>query len=109
VELEGGIQLMVSDQSQFAALRDWLRGRPGIEVAVTAGMPERGELGALDVLTVLGGSTGAIAAFRTLPNFIRSRRSGLRIETTVHGQPFVLDATNVDDVMPILERLLSDD
>jgi hypothetical protein len=59
---------------------------------------------------VLAGSSGVavVAAIKTLPDFIRSRRSGFRIETTVHGRPFVLDATNVDDVMPILEQLLGD-
>jgi hypothetical protein len=60
------------------------------------------------VLSVLVGSGGAVAAIRVLPDFIRSRRSGFRIETTVKGQPFVLDATNMDEVLPILERLLGD-
>lgn len=106
---ESGIALTVSDQSQLLPLRDWLREQPGAEVAVTPGAVGPGELGVLEMLTVLGGSSGAVAVFKALPDFIRSRRSGFRIETTVHGQPFVLDATNVDEVMPILERLLDDD
>jgi hypothetical protein len=106
--------LAVSDPSQLSSLRDWLRDwlrtQPGFEVAVVAGTPGPGELGALDVVSVLAGSSGVAvaAAIKTLPDFIRSRRSGFRIETTVHGRPFVLDATNVDDVMPILEQLLGD-
>jgi hypothetical protein len=83
-----------------------MRDQPGVDVAVTPGTPGPGELGVLDVLVVLAGSSGVVGAIRTLPAFIRSRRSGIRIETTVDGQPFVLDATNVDEVMPILERLL---
>ncbi|MFF2813842.1 hypothetical protein ACFVT2_43125 [Streptomyces sp. NPDC058000] len=102
------VELAVSDPSQFAPLRDWMSGQPGVDVAVVAGTPGPGELGVLDVLVVLASSSGVVGAIRTLPDFIRSRRSGIRIETTVDGQPFVLDATNVDEVMPILERLLDD-
>ncbi|WP_329314896.1 effector-associated constant component EACC1 [Streptomyces sp. NBC_01262] len=104
----------MSDPSQLSSLRDWLREglrtQPGFEVTVVAGAPGPGELGVLDVVSVLAGSSGVavVAAIKTLPDFIRSRRSGFRIETTVHGRPFVLDATNVDDVMPILEQLLGD-
>lgn len=111
---EPGIELAVSDPSQLSSLRDWLREglrtQPGFEVTVVAGTPGPGELGVLDVVSVLAGSSGVavVAAIKTLPDFIRSRRSGFRIETTVHGRPFVLDATNVDDVMPILEQLLGD-
>ena len=104
----GGIKLSVSDPSQLSSLRDWMRGQPGIEVTVVPGQPRAGELGVLDVLTVLAGSSGVVGAIKTLPDFIRSRRSGLRIEMTVKGQAFILDATNIDEVMPILERLLHD-
>ncbi|MGP8298157.1 effector-associated constant component EACC1 [Streptomyces inhibens] len=103
-----GVELAVSDQSQLAALRDWMSSQPGVDVAVVTGTPGPGELGVLDVLVVLASTSGVVGAIRTLPDFIRSRRSGIRIETTVDGQPFVLDATNVDEVMPILERLLDD-
>lgn len=104
----GGIELAVSDQTQLLALRDWMRDQPGVEAAMVHGTPGAGELGAIDVLVVLAGSSGVMGAVKTLPDFIRSRRSGFRIETTVNGQPFVLEATNVDEVMPILERLLDD-
>ena len=97
---------MISDPSQFPSLRDWMRGQPGVEVAVVAGTPGAGELGVLDVLTVLAGSTGVVAAIKTLPDFIRSRRSGVRIEATIRGQKVIVDATNVEEVMPIVERLL---
>ena len=49
-----------------------------------------------------------MAAIKILPEFIRSRRSGFRIETTVRGEKFILEATNVQDVLPLVERLLSD-
>ncbi|MFD8006644.1 effector-associated constant component EACC1 [Streptomyces mirabilis] len=100
--------LAVSDPSQLSSLHDWLRGQRDVEVAVTPGVPGAGEQGALDVLTVLASSGGLIAAIRVLPEYIRSRRSGFRIETTVRGERLMLDATNVDDVLPVLERLLRD-
>jgi Effector Associated Constant Component 1 len=108
VQTTGGIGLAVSDPAQLSALRDWLRGRPEVEVALVAGRPQPGELGSLDVLSVLAGSSGLVAALKTLPDFIRARRSDFRIETTVRGKKFVLDAKNADDVLPILERLLGD-
>jgi hypothetical protein len=43
-----------------------------------------------------------------LPAFLRSRRSSLEITTTVKGKPFIITATNIDEVMPIVERLLDD-
>lgn len=102
------VGLGVSDPAQFAELGAWLRGYEGVEVAVTPATPGAGEQGALDVLTVLGGSGGLVAALRVLPAFIRSRRSGFHIETTVRGEKLVLDATNVDDLLPVLERLLGE-
>jgi Effector Associated Constant Component 1 len=100
------LELGMSDQSQLASLRDWLRGQRSIAVAVSPGKPGPGEQGALDVATVLASSSGLVAMIKVLPDFIRSRRAGFRIETTVRGEKFTLDATNVEDVLPILERLL---
>jgi hypothetical protein len=102
------IELAVSDPSQLSSLRDWMRGQSDVEVTVAPGTPGWGELGVVDVLAVLAGSSGVVAAIKTLPDFIRSRRSGFRIETTVAGKQFILEATNVDEVLPILERLLGD-
>ena len=99
------LELAISDQSELPALREWLRGQPGVEVEVAAGTPGPGEQGALDVLTVLAGSSGLVTAIRILPAFIRSRREGLRIEGTFQGEKFVLEATNVKDMLPVLERM----
>jgi hypothetical protein len=57
---------------------------------------------------VLAGSSGLVTAIKTLPEFIRSRREGLRIETTFKGEKFILEATNVQDVLAIMERLRGD-
>lgn len=103
-----GIGLGLSDPSQLALLRTWLENVPGAEVAIEPGTIALGELGGMDVLTVLAGSSGLVAAIKTLPEFIRSRRTGFRITTTIRGQSFTLDVSNVDDVLPVLERLLGE-
>jgi hypothetical protein len=100
--------LAVSDPSQLSSLREWLRGTPQLAVQLTPGRPGPGEQGAVDVLTVLASSTGLVAAIRMLPEFIRSRRSGFRIDATVRGQKFELTATNSEDLLEVIERLLGE-
>jgi len=102
------LELAISDPAQAPHLREWLRDQPGVRVTTRPGTPDSGELGALTVLVLLASSSGVVAAIKMLPDFLRSRRSVVRIETTYRGRPFVLDATNVDDVLPLLERLLDD-
>ena len=100
-------ELSVSDQSHARALREFLSWAvPDVKVSLGAGIPQAGELGALDVIEVLAGSSGLIAAFRVLPEFLRSRRTALSITATVRGEPFTFTATNIDEVMPVLEKLL---
>jgi hypothetical protein len=108
-QVTNGIELVVSDPSQVLPLRDWLRGQPAVTVATRPGTPGSGELGGvLDVVTVVAGSSGLVAAIRTLPDFIRARRAGIRIQATIRGRRITLDATNVEDVMPIVEKLLDE-
>jgi Effector Associated Constant Component 1 len=102
------LDLVISDPGQVPHLRDWIREQSGVRAVARPGAPGPGELGSLTVLSILAGSSGVVTAIKTLPAFLRSRRSGVRIETTYRGEPFVLDATNVDEVLPLLERLLDD-
>jgi hypothetical protein len=102
----GRVELRISDYAEIGSLQQWLEFAPDIRVLRIAGPLGLGDLGALDVLTVLAGSSSLVAALKMIPDFLRSRRAGLSIQTTVKGEPFILDATNVDQVMPILERLL---
>ncbi|MFE2105040.1 hypothetical protein ACFXAF_04060 [Kitasatospora sp. NPDC059463] len=105
----GSIDIVLSDPSQLSALERWLTHGPAeVEVARRPGVPGPGEQGVLDVLTVLGGASGIVAAIRVLPDFIRSRRSGLRVEIVRDGRTVTLHAENVDEVMPLLERLLGE-
>jgi Effector Associated Constant Component 1 len=106
------IQLIVSDQSQLTRLRTFLSwAAPEVSVRQVAGHAVTGELGAQDALEVLASGVsggGLVTAIRVLPAFLRSRRSSLEITTTVKGKLFKITATNIDEVMPILERLLDD-
>jgi membrane-associated two-gene conflict system component 1 (EACC1) len=102
-----GLQMEISDQAELGSLRDWLRQISGVRVDQIPGTPGPGELGVWDFLEVLAGSTSVLAiAVKTLPDFIRSRRSNVTITVKVDGEERTLDATNVDDVLPIVERLL---
>jgi hypothetical protein len=125
---EKALQLSVSDPAQLSPLRDWLRGLPGVRVSVDLGIAtgfrvsvdlgiatpgdqgavELGDQGAVEWLTIFASSSGLVAAIRTLPDFLRSRRPNVRIEATYQENPFVIDATNIDDMLPILERLIND-
>ncbi len=104
------VRLSVSDQSQLSHLQAYLRwAAPEVRVRQVAGYVSAGELGAPDLLEVLASGAGGgsvLAAIRVLPAFLRSRRSSLEITTTVKGKPFSITATNIDEVVPILERLL---
>lgn len=102
------VELAVSDPGQLSSLRDWLRSQPDVTVGLASREPAPGELGVEDVVTVLASSGGVVAAIKTLPEFIRSRSRKIRIEATICGRRFTLEATNVDDIIPIMERLLDD-
>lgn len=106
------LTLAVSDPLQLTSLHQWLRlAVPEVRVEILSGQPGPNELGAVDVISVLAGSSGLVAAIRMLPEFIRSRRSGFQIEATVRGKKFTLKADNAasaQDLLPILDRLLDD-
>jgi hypothetical protein len=100
-------EFSVSDQAQLRSLAEWVSASgEETDVRQQAGVPGPGEQGALDVLTVLASSSGLIAAIKVLPEFLRSRRSGLTVTCTIKGQPFALTATNIDDVMPVITAVL---
>ena len=103
------IQLSVSDHAETGALYNRLREVPDAEVLRTSGQPEPGEQGILDWITALGSSGVLVAVVRTIPGYLRARRSGISVTTTVKGNDFTVTVDNIDDVMPIIERLILDD
>jgi hypothetical protein len=106
----GQLDLAVPDQAELGSLQELIKlAAPDARVSRTAGRPAPGEQGgALDVITVLASSSGLVTAIRILPEFLRSRKTGLSITATVKGRPFTMTATNVDEVLPILERILDE-
>lgn len=102
------LEICVSDYAEIGSLQHWLSSTPNVKVSRVPGQTSAGEQGALDTLAIVAGSSGMLAALRMIPEFLRSRRTGLSVSTVVKGEKFTLNATNVDDVMPILERILDE-
>jgi hypothetical protein len=66
----------------------------------------RASKGALDYVTVIASSGGLIAAMRMLPAFVRARRPELKVTMTLGDKKFTIDAKSVDEVLPVLEKLV---
>jgi Effector Associated Constant Component 1 len=109
VTARGTTEIGVSDPSQIGALKAYLETfAPDVTVERVSGRLMPGSLGASDLLVAIASSSGLVAAIRTLPEFIRSRRAGFSIELSVKGERCTLTATNVDDITPILDRILNE-
>lgn len=103
------VELSVSDPGELRSLREHLRRVPGVEVTQMPGVPADGELGAWDVLQVAAVGGGALAvAIRTLPEFIRSRRSDVTVTVKSKDRTVTVTATNVDDAIAIVDKSLGD-
>ncbi|MGW7530620.1 effector-associated constant component EACC1 [Streptomyces sp. NPDC054783] len=99
--------MSVSDPGELRSLREHLRRVPGVEVTQIPGGPADGELGVWDVLQVVAAGSGALAvAVRTLPAFIRSRRSNVSVTVKTTDRTVTITVNNVDDAMPIVEKAL---
>ncbi|WLQ40725.1 hypothetical protein P8A22_12475 [Streptomyces laculatispora] len=109
-EAAHSVELAVHPQGELGSLRTWLTLAlpPGVEVRRTPGTPGPGEQGAFDVLSVLAASTGLVTVIKILPQYLRAKRSDISVTVSVRGKKVTVDATNVEEVMPILERLLDD-
>ncbi|MCX5612752.1 MULTISPECIES: effector-associated constant component EACC1 [unclassified Streptomyces] len=100
-------EVSVSDPGELRSLREHLRLIPGVDVDQAPGIPGEGELGVWDVLQVTAVGSGALAvAVRTLPEFIRSRRSSVTVTVKTAGKTVTVTAQNIDEAMPIVEKAL---
>ena len=106
------MELLASDPAQLTPLAGWLAAAGPVRVERTPGRPGPGEQGAIDVLTVLASSSLLATAVKALPEFIRSRRSGFRIEVRIRNEKDVsiaLEAENAEEgVLQVLDKLRSE-
>lgn len=47
-------------------------------------------------------------AIRSLPEFLRSRRSNITVTVTIGDETRIINAANVADVMPLVEKALGE-
>jgi hypothetical protein len=100
------VELGVSDPSVLSSLYRWLREVPAIQVARVSGRPGVGEQGTADVLAAVASSSSLIAIVRMLPDFLRARRSDVKIVLRVAEREVTVSADNVADVSVIINALL---
>ncbi|MCP2096266.1 MULTISPECIES: hypothetical protein [Actinosynnema] len=110
MDYEGRLELRISDNAELLSLQRLLSLAQNTYVERVPGAPVPGLLGAADYLTVVGSGAGLIALIKMLPNFLRARRSDLRIEITDKDEAgkdrtTAITAKNVKDVMPIVVDL----
>lgn len=107
------VVLTVSEPADVGPLFRRLRNIPDATITRRRSGPDNGELGVVEVLQVLVPSSAVLAvAIRTLPVFIRSRRSSVTVTMTRGDQSVTITGENLDDPQQVLEitnRLLSDD
>lgn len=101
------IVLSVSDQSQLSSLVSWVEATQLVQVQRTSGTPGAGQQGALDSLTLRGGSEALAAALKLLPDFMRAKRADFTMTATMDGAAYFLDLKNVTDITETLQRNLS--
>jgi hypothetical protein len=98
------IELELSDPAETIRLRDRLAAIPGIEEAeLVPGTPGPGQLGVVDILTILAGSSSVLAvALKMLPETIRAARESLTIHIRSGDREITLTAANADDAVKLL-------
>ncbi|MFF7940789.1 hypothetical protein ACFZC5_13840 [Nocardia gamkensis] len=102
------VEVSVSDPAELRSLREHLRRIPGVEVTQVAGGPGLGEQGAWDLLQVLAAGGGVLAVtIKTLPEFIRSRRSNVTVTLEFGGRSVIVSGENVD-AKAIVDKLFGD-
>lgn len=107
------VVLTLSEPAGVGPLSRRLGAVPGAVVTRKRSRPGAGELGAAEVIQLLVPSSAVLAvAIRTLPAFIRSRRSSVTVKLTRGDRTVTLSGGNLDDpqkVFEIVERLLDDE
>jgi hypothetical protein len=102
------VDISISDPAELAALERRLGQGHGVRVQREATGIEPGSLGLPDLLVLFGGGSTVVGALKMLPDFIRSRRSDVRVEVTVNGEHIVIDAKNADKRLQALAERIAD-
>ncbi|MEV7808692.1 hypothetical protein AB0O28_37645 [Microbispora sp. NPDC088329] len=107
------VVLTVSEPADVGPLFRRLSSIPDATITRRRSGPDAGELGVAEVLQMLVPSSAVLAvAIRTLPVFIKSRRSSVTVTVTRGDRSVTLTGENLDDPQKILEitnHLLGDD
>ncbi len=107
------VVVTVSEQADVGPLFRRLSTVPEATVTRRRSAPDEGELGVVETLQLLVPSAAVLTvAIRTLPAFIRSRRSSVTVTLTRGDRSATVTGDNLDDpqkVLEIAERLLGDD
>ncbi|MFI6820333.1 hypothetical protein ACIBJE_05185 [Micromonospora sp. NPDC050187] len=105
--------LMVSEPADVGPLFRRLSAVPDTTVVRKRSGPGTGELGVSEVLQLLVPSSAVLAVvIRTLPAFIRSRRSSVTVTVNRKDRTVTITGSNVPDLEKIIESadyLLGDD
>jgi hypothetical protein len=109
-ELDARIRIEGGDGEDFAALGEWLSDEEELRGRVRTIRRPIGEteLGSVtDLLTVAleAGGAGSVLA-SALITWLRTRRTSARITVECAGRSVTLDIHTIDDVAPLLERVL---
>lgn len=107
------VVLTVSEPADVGPLFRRLSTVPDVTVTRKRSGPGAGQLGVAEVLQLLVPSSAVLAVvIRTLPAFVRSRRSSVTVKLTRKDRTVTITGSNVPDPQKIIEiadRLLDDD
>jgi hypothetical protein len=108
-EKKASVRLFLDSADSYHSLYTWLNRTRGVRVELLSKPPRCGEQGAaIECISVALGSGGiGMALAQTLKTWLESRQSSvkMRIRRSDGGQDVELDASNVNEIMPILERI----
>jgi hypothetical protein len=101
------LQLSVSDPALLGSLERHLRREaPGTSIERVAGRPERGQQGALDVLTIAADSSVLVAVIELVKGFLQSRKKDPQVKVTLRKKSVTVTARTADEAAQIVDRLL---
>jgi len=95
--------LVLSDRTQTAALRDFLRWAvPGVRLLHIPGGGDEP-----DTLALLAPPGVLLTAIGLLPGYLASRRTPLSVSITIDGRSVTLYPDNLSVITPVLTRFLN--